>query len=125
NGVSHKVDDSSGSIGRRYARTDEIGVAFGITIDFDTVNKTPHTATLRDRDSMRQIRAEVKQLAMFVYSFHLLRQCVDYFAVYLQVSELPEIVRDLANGAITWAEVESKYPIFEGQETSKKETVEE
>lgn len=57
--MSHKVDDSSGSIGRRYARTDEIGVAFGITIDFDTVNKTPHTATLRDRDSMRQIRAEV------------------------------------------------------------------
>lgn len=45
--------------------------------------------------------------------------------VYLQVSELPEIVRDLANGAIAWAEVESKYPIFEGQETSKKETVEE
>ncbi|KAG7249447.1 hypothetical protein CRUP_016878, partial [Coryphaenoides rupestris] len=34
-GVSHKVDDSSGSIGRRYARTDEIGVAFGITVDFD------------------------------------------------------------------------------------------
>ena len=60
NGVSYKVDDSAGSIGRRYARTDEIGVAFGITIDFDTVNKTPHTATLRDRDSMRQIRAEVQ-----------------------------------------------------------------
>ncbi|XP_075936551.1 glycine--tRNA ligase-like [Anarhichas minor] len=99
NGVSHKVDDSAGSIGRRYARTDEIGVAFGITIDFDTVNKTPHTATLRDRDSMRQIRAEV--------------------------SELPVIVRDLANATLTWAEVESKYPIFEGQETSKKETVEE
>ena len=58
-GVSHKVDDSSGSIGRRYARTDEIGVAFGITVDFDTVNKTPHTATLRDRDSMTQIRAQV------------------------------------------------------------------
>lgn len=59
-GLTHKVDDSSGSIGRRYARSDEIGVAFGITIDFDTVNKTPHTATLRDRDSMRQIRAEVR-----------------------------------------------------------------
>ncbi|XP_059183051.1 glycine--tRNA ligase [Centropristis striata] len=95
NGVSHKVDDSSGSIGKRYARTDEIGVAFGITIDFDTVNKTPHTATLRDRDSMRQIRAEV--------------------------TELPGMVRDLANGSLTWAEVETKYPIFEGQETSKKE----
>ncbi|KAM7390428.1 hypothetical protein PAMA_008540 [Pampus argenteus] len=95
NAVSHKVDDSSGSIGRRYARSDEIGVAFGITIDFDTVNKTPHTATLRDRDSMRQIRAEV--------------------------TELPGMVRDLANGSLTWAEVESQYPIFEGQETSKKE----
>uniref|UniRef100_A0A4W6DDP7 Glycine--tRNA ligase n=2 Tax=Lates calcarifer TaxID=8187 RepID=A0A4W6DDP7_LATCA len=95
NGLSHKVDDSSGSIGRRYARSDEIGVAFGITIDFDTVNKTPHTATLRDRDSMRQIRAEI--------------------------SELPGMIRGLSNGTLTWAEVESKYPIFEGQETSKKE----
>uniref|UniRef100_A0A8C5QTT7 Glycine--tRNA ligase n=1 Tax=Leptobrachium leishanense TaxID=445787 RepID=A0A8C5QTT7_9ANUR len=99
NGVSHKVDDSSGSIGRRYARTDEIGVAFGVTIDFDTVNRTPHTATLRDRDSMRQIRAEI--------------------------SELPGIVRDLANGLISWANVEEKYPIFEGQETGKKDTTEE
>ncbi|XP_040287241.1 glycine--tRNA ligase [Bufo bufo] len=99
NGVSHKVDDSSGSIGRRYARTDEIGVAFGITIDFDTVNRTPHTATLRDRDTMRQIRAEI--------------------------SELPGIVRDLANGFLTWTEVEKKYPVFEGQETGKKETTEE
>ncbi|CAL8294171.1 unnamed protein product [Lota lota] len=98
-GVSHKVDDSSGSIGRRYARTDEIGVAFGITVDFDTVNKTPHTATLRDRDSMTQIRAEV--------------------------SELPGIIRDLANASMSWSEVQSKYPIFEGQETSKKDTAEE
>uniref|UniRef100_A0A669R1P1 Glycine--tRNA ligase n=1 Tax=Phasianus colchicus TaxID=9054 RepID=A0A669R1P1_PHACC len=99
NGISHKVDDSSGSIGRRYARTDEVGVAFGITIDFDTVNRTPHTATLRDRDSMRQIRAEV--------------------------SELPAIIRDLANGYLTWADVEAKYPQFEGQETGKKDTIEE
>ncbi|KAM9307779.1 glycine--tRNA ligase [Gastrophryne carolinensis] len=98
NGVSHKVDDSSGSIGRRYARTDEIGVAFGITIDFDTVNRTPHTATLRDRDSMRQIRAEI--------------------------SELPGIIRDLSNGFLTWAEVEKKYPVFEGQETGKKDAAE-
>ncbi|XP_028934038.1 glycine--tRNA ligase [Ornithorhynchus anatinus] len=98
-GVSHKVDDSSGSIGRRYARTDEIGVAFGITIDFDTVNREPHTATLRDRDSMRQVRA--------------------------QVSELPDVVRDLASGRLAWADVEARYPVFEGQETSKKEVLED
>ena len=57
--VSHKVDDGSGSIGRRYARTDEIGIPFGITVDFDTVRKSPSTATLRERDSMKQIRVEV------------------------------------------------------------------
>ena len=56
--VSHKIDDSSGSIGRRYARTDEIAIPFGITIDFDTL-KTPHTATLRERDSMGQVRINV------------------------------------------------------------------
>ncbi|KAK7881828.1 hypothetical protein WMY93_030237 [Mugilogobius chulae] len=95
NGVSHKTDNSSGSIGRRYARADEIGVAFGITIDFDTVNKTPHTATLRDRDSMRQIRVEI--------------------------SELPAVVRDLATGVSTWDEVEKTFPIFEGQETNRKD----
>ena len=38
-----------------------------------------------------------------------------------QVTELPGLVRDLANGWLTWAEVERKYPIFEGQETMKKE----
>ena len=58
--VSHKVDDSSGSIGRRYARTDEIAIPFGITIDFDSL-KSPHSATLRERDSMAQIRIPVSK----------------------------------------------------------------
>ena len=57
--ISHKVDDSSGSIGRRYARTDEIAIPYGVTIDFDTVNNEPHTVTLRERNSTRQVRAEV------------------------------------------------------------------
>ena len=57
--ISHKVDDSSGSIGRRYARTDQIAIPYGITVDFDSL-KEPHSATLRERDSMKQIRAKVK-----------------------------------------------------------------
>jgi len=57
--ISSRVDDSSGSIGRRYARTDEIAIPFGITIDFDTL-KEPHTATLRERDSMGQVRIPVR-----------------------------------------------------------------
>lgn len=57
--VSHKVDDSSGSIGRRYARTDEIAIPYGITIDFDTLKK-PYSVTLRERDSMNQVRLLVR-----------------------------------------------------------------
>ena len=57
--VSHKVDSSAGSIGRRYARTDEVAIPFGITIDFDTL-KEPHSATLRERDSMGQVRINVR-----------------------------------------------------------------
>ena len=57
-GISHKVDDSSGSIGRRYARTDEISIPFALTIDFDSL-KEPNSVTLRERDSMQQIRINV------------------------------------------------------------------
>ena len=56
--ISHRVDATSGSIGRRYTRTDSIAIPFGVTIDFDTL-KAPHTCTLRERDSTKQIRAEV------------------------------------------------------------------
>lgn len=56
-GISHRVDDSSVSIGRRYARTDEVGVPFGITIDFDTLKTS--TVTLRERNSTRQVRIQV------------------------------------------------------------------
>ena len=59
--VSHKVDDSYGSIGRRYARTDEIAIPYGITVDFDTL-KEPHTVTLRERDSMGQVRIAVSKI---------------------------------------------------------------
>lgn len=80
--VSHKVDDSAGSIGRRYARTDEIAIPFGITVDFDTLKDA--TATLRERDSCQQVR--------------------------IPLADLPTVVRDLAVGRRQWSEVESIYP---------------
>lgn len=64
-GISHKVDDSSGSIGRRYARTDEIGIPYGITVDFDTLQSS--TATLRERNSTKQVRMEVSRKCYGVY----------------------------------------------------------
>jgi glycyl-tRNA synthetase len=53
--------DESGSIGRRYRRMDEVGVPTSITIDDETVKEG--TVTLRDRDSMVQVRVPVKELA--------------------------------------------------------------
>jgi len=52
--------DESGSIGRRYARADEAGTPLGVTIDYDTVKD--ETVTIRDRDSWKQVRTEIKQL---------------------------------------------------------------
>jgi len=64
--ISHKIDTSGVAIGRRYARTDQIAIPFAITVDFDTLNKTPATATLRERDSMKQIRASVSELSLLL-----------------------------------------------------------
>ncbi len=54
------VFDSSDSIGRRYARVDEIGVPFSITVDFDSLKDK--TVTIRERDSMKQVRAKIDEL---------------------------------------------------------------
>ncbi|MBT4174178.1 glycine--tRNA ligase [archaeon] len=52
--------DESGSVGRRYRRQDEVGTNFGVTIDFDTLEKG--VVTIRDRDSMKQIRVDEGEL---------------------------------------------------------------
>jgi len=52
--------DESGSIGRRYARADEIGVNLCITIDYQTL--IDDTVTIRDRDTKEQVRAHVSEL---------------------------------------------------------------
>lgn len=59
--------DASGSIGRRYARADEIGVPLCLTVDFDTLEDD--TVTLRDRDTTKQVRVRVKELRDAVYRF--------------------------------------------------------
>jgi glycyl-tRNA synthetase len=55
-GILAEYDDS-GAIGRRYRRQDEIGTPFAITVDYDT--KENNTVTIRDRDSMKQVRIAI------------------------------------------------------------------
>jgi glycyl-tRNA synthetase len=88
-GIANKTDDSSTSIGKRYARNDELGTPLGITIDFQTVQDG--TVTLRDRDSTKQVRATQ--------------------------DEIVEAVQALCSGEKTWDDIAKQLPAFEGQET--------
>ncbi|MDE7373432.1 MAG: glycine--tRNA ligase, partial [Clostridia bacterium] len=56
--------DVTGSIGKRYRRQDEIGTPFCITVDFDTLND--NSVTVRDRDSMQQIRLKIDELESYI-----------------------------------------------------------
>ena len=55
--------DESGNIGRRYRRQDEIGTPFCVTVDRDGLEGPgPDTATVRDRDSLEQVRVPIDDL---------------------------------------------------------------
>lgn len=56
--------DESGSIGKRYRRSDAIGTPFAITIDDNTLEND--TVTLRDRDTMEQITLKVDELESYI-----------------------------------------------------------
>ena len=58
--------DSSKSIGRRYARADEIGVPWAITVDHQTLDDG--TVTVRRRDDQKQIRTDINQLLSLINS---------------------------------------------------------
>lgn len=56
--------DDAGQIGKRYRREDEIGTPLCITIDFDTLED--ETVTVRDRDTMEQIRLPISELESYI-----------------------------------------------------------
>ena len=56
--------DESGSIGKRYRREDEIGTPYCITVDFDTLED--NAVTIRDRDTMEQVRVKIDELEAWI-----------------------------------------------------------
>ena len=62
--------DEAGSIGKRYRRQDEVGTPLCITVDFQTVgdDTTPadNCVTVRDRDTMEQVRIPIEQLRSYI-----------------------------------------------------------
>ncbi|KKK13368.1 hypothetical protein AOCH_001814 [Aspergillus ochraceoroseus] len=88
-GISNRVDDTSASIGKRYARNDELGTPFGVTVDFQSVKD--ETFTLRDRDSTKQVRASE--------------------------AEILQALKSLVEGEETWEDIRKRLPEFTGQES--------
>lgn len=86
--LSYKVDQTGVSIGKRYSRNDELGIPFGITVDYESLDD--NTFTLRDRDSTKQVRASE--------------------------AEIIRAVSRMCKGKETWADVAARLPAFEGQD---------
>lgn len=85
--IPFRVDDSGVSIGKRYARNDELGTPFGVTIDFDSCKDG--SVTLRERDSTKQVRGSTK--------------------------EVIEAIRNITYGAVTWEEGTNNLKPFSSQ----------
>jgi glycyl-tRNA synthetase len=83
----NKTDDSAVTIGKRYARNDELGTPYAITVDFQTVIDS--TVTLRERDSTKQIRETIPVVL--------------------------ELVKDLSEGRVEWESVRERYAEFTEQ----------
>merc|ERR1711964_97371 len=86
--LSYTADESGATLGKRYARNDELGIPFAVTVDFDSFNDAK--GTLRERDSCTQIR--------------------------LPLSEVTVALKQLVSNECTWSDLQEKYP--EQQQTA-------
>ncbi|KAI9225458.1 MAG: glycyl-tRNA synthetase [Piptocephalis tieghemiana] len=88
-GIPAKVDTSSASVGKAYARNDELGTSLAVTVDFQSVKD--RTVTLRERDSTEQVRESVE--------------------------EVIKILGSLVRGEKEWSDIRAQYPLFTQQVT--------
>ena len=86
--LATRVDKSSAALGRRYSRVDELGVPFAVTVDFQTIQD--NTVTMRERDSMKQIR--------------------------LPKADVTTLIFEIVHNKMTWDKAMNKYPIVQGTE---------
>ncbi|GAA5970134.1 hypothetical protein JCM11641_000281 [Rhodosporidiobolus odoratus] len=87
-GIASRVDDSNASIGKRYARNDELGTPYGVTLDFASVKN--NTMTLRERDTTLQLIGKV--------------------------DEVIQLVSELCAGTTTWEQAQERLPAYSGEQ---------
>ena len=69
-GLGRVLFENKGNVGKAYRRHDEVGTPLCITVDFETLEQSPATVTVRDRDTMEQTRVEVDKLVEYFINFY-------------------------------------------------------
>ncbi|BEJ08591.1 hypothetical protein CcaverHIS641_0506850 [Cutaneotrichosporon cavernicola] len=85
-GIASRVDDSGASIGKKYARNDELGTPFGCTVDFATLQNG--TITLRERDTTSQLIGKI--------------------------DDVIAVVDELVKGTLDWDSASKKLEVYSG-----------
>lgn len=70
-GIGRVALENTGNIGKAYRRHDEVGTPLCITVDFETLENSPESVTVRDRDTMEQQRVNVADLPNFLRDYFL------------------------------------------------------
>lgn len=68
-GIGRVSLENIGNIGKAYRRHDEVGTPICITVDFDTIEQSPASVTIRDRDTMKQIRVNLSELEQYIKNY--------------------------------------------------------
>lgn len=68
-GIGRIRYEDTGNVGKAYRRNDEIGTPLCITVDFEAFEKEPESVTIRDRDTMEQIRVNVSDLKSYILNY--------------------------------------------------------
>lgn len=84
--MNSKVEEAGNiTIGKRYARSDQAGTPFAVTIDTDSLKD--NTVTLREMDTTKQIR--------------------------IPIEDVGKVIKSFSDGHSTWQDALDKYPLFE------------
>ena len=70
-GIGRVALENTGNIGKAYRRHDEIGTPLCLTVDFETIENQPESVTIRDRDTMEQIRVNTADLPAYLKEYFL------------------------------------------------------
>mmetsp|Transcript_5110 Transcript_5110/g.11953 ORF Transcript_5110/g.11953 Transcript_5110/m.11953 type:complete len:655 (+) Transcript_5110:73-2037(+) len=83
--IAYTFDDAaSATLGKRYARNDELGIPFAVTVDLLSLEEDVPQATVRERDTMEQVRAPI--------------------------ADVPGVIRELVASITPWEQIKARYP---------------